>query len=153
MLALPQDLRRTLGAWVLATLALNLVWEVAHLPLYLFPEGTGWLLIAYNVIHCTLGDVMIAFGIFLLTSLLLRDMGWLRRRPWTGAILVAVMGVSYTAYSEWLNVYVRQSWAYSSMMPLVFGLGVSPLLQWLILPFGITHLSRKISGQTTFFRQ
>ena len=97
----------------------------------------------------TVGDVMIAFCIFLVTSLLLRDTGWIRRRPWTGAVLVAVLGVSYTAYSEWLNVYVRQSWAYSSMMPLVFGLGVSPLVQWLILPFGITKLSRMISARSS----
>ena len=149
MLALPQDLRRVLGAWVLATFVLNLIWEVAHLPLYVFPAGAGWLLIAYDVLHCTVGDVMIAFCIFLVTSLLLRDTGWIRRRPWTGAVLVAVLGVSYTAYSEWLNVYVRQSWAYSSMMPLVFGLGVSPLVQWLILPFGITKLSRMISARSS----
>lgn len=148
MLTLPQDLRRVLGAWVLATLALNLIWEVAHLPLYAFADGMGWLLIVYDVVHCTVGDVMIAFCIFLLTSLLLRDMGWIHRRPWTGAVLVAVLGVSYTAYSEWLNVYVRQSWAYSSMMPLVFGLGVSPLVQWLLLPFGITQLSRRMASQT-----
>lgn len=147
--AIPQDPRRVLGAWVLATFMLNLVWEVAHLPLYTFPEGAGWSLIVYDVLHCTVGDVMIASCIFLLTCLVLRDMGWIRRRPWTGAALVAVLGVSYTAYSEWLNVYVRQSWAYSSMMPLVFGLGVSPLVQWLILPFGITQLSRRIVVQTS----
>lgn len=146
MLALLKDNSRILVAWVLATFGLNLVWEVAHLPLYVFPAGAGWQLIAYDVLHCTAGDTMIALAIFMLSSLLLRDLGWIRRRPWKGAILVAITGVSYTAYSEWLNVYVRQSWAYSSMMPLVFGLGVSPLLQWLILPFGITRLSRRIAG-------
>lgn len=149
MLTFSQDLRRVVGAWMLATFALNLIWEVAHLPLYSFADGTGWLLIVYDVLHCTVGDVMIALCIFLLTGLLLRDMGWIHRRTWTGAVLVAVLGVSYTAYSEWLNVYVRQSWAYSSMMPLIFGIGISPLMQWLILPFGITQLARRFSARST----
>lgn len=144
MLDFPRDIRRILAAWVLATFVLNLAWEVTHLPLYAFPENAGWLLISYDVLHCTVGDVMIASSIFLLTSLVLRDLRWIHTRAWTGAILVAIMGVSYTAYSEWLNVYVRQSWAYSPMMPLIFGLGVSPLVQWLVLPFGITQLSKML---------
>jgi len=143
MLALRKDIRQSLSTWVQTTFALNLFWEVAHLPLYSFPADARWPLITYDVLHCTAGDVIISLAIFLLTSLLLRDTGWVRRRPWTGAVLAAVIGVAYTAYSEYLNVYVRQSWAYSSLMPLVFGLGLSPLLQWLILPFCVTHLSRR----------
>jgi hypothetical protein len=50
MLTFSQDLRRVLGVWVLATFALNLIWEVAHLPLYSFADGAGWLLIVYDVL-------------------------------------------------------------------------------------------------------
>lgn len=137
---------KLVAAWVAASLALNLVWETAHIPLYTFPDGAGPLVIAYDILHCTVGDGLIALSAFVLTSLLLRDTGWIRQRAWVGALLVAVMGISYTAYSEWLNVYVRQSWAYSPLMPLVFGLGLSPLLQWLVLPFGITLLARRLSN-------
>jgi hypothetical protein len=49
-----------------------------------------------------------------------------------------VFGLSYTAYSEWFNVYVRNAWAYSDAMPTVrigsIELGLSPLLQWVIVP-------------------
>ncbi len=47
-------------------------------------------------------------------------------------------GLSYTAYSEWFNVYVRKARAYSASMPTLsigdIKLGLSPLLQWLIVP-------------------
>ena len=51
----------------------------------------------------------------------------------SGAIATA-FGLIYTAYSEWVNVYQIGSWGYAPDMPLVFGIGVSPLLQWLVVP-------------------
>jgi hypothetical protein len=57
---------------------------------------------------------------------------WFKR---IGAMTIA-LGLVFTAYSEWVNVYVRGSWAYSPAMPIVPGLGVglSPLLQWCVVP-------------------
>ena len=48
----------------------------------------------------------------------------------------AAVAIAYTVYSEWLNVNVRRSWAYSELMPTVpiIGTGVGPLLQWIALP-------------------
>jgi hypothetical protein len=50
--------------------------------------------------------------------------------------LIAAMafGLAWTAQSEWVNVHVRGTWAYDGSMPLVAGVGVKPLLQWLLLP-------------------
>jgi hypothetical protein len=42
--------------------------------------------------------------------------------------------MAYTAWSEWRNVYVAGNWGYTAGMPLLFGIGLSPLLQWLVLP-------------------
>jgi hypothetical protein len=47
-----------------------------------------------------------------------------------------LLGLVYTVFSEWLNVSVRGSWAYASAMPVVpiLGTGLSPVLQWLVVP-------------------
>ena len=42
--------------------------------------------------------------------------------------------IAFTAWSEWYNVYRAGSWGYTASMPTIFGIGLSPLLQWLILP-------------------
>ena len=49
-----------------------------------------------------------------------------------------------TLPGEWLNVVVRQTWAYTEMMPQVpvLGTGLSPLLQWLLLPSLALWLAR-----------
>lgn len=114
----------------------NLVWEIAHLPLY-----TIWLTgtvgeIAYAVLHCTGGDVLIAtttLGI----ALLLAGRRWplLGRRKVVA--LTILFAVAYTVFSEWLNISVRGSWAYRDLMPRLppFGTGLTPLLQWIVLPW------------------
>lgn len=51
-------------------------------------------------------------------------------------VVTVVLCLAYTVYSEWLNVTVRGSWAYAPSMPKlpVFGTGLSPFLQWLVVP-------------------
>jgi hypothetical protein len=47
-----------------------------------------------------------------------------------------LFGLGYTIMSEWLNTAVWVSWSYSSVMPVLpwLGTGLSPLLQWLVVP-------------------
>lgn len=47
-----------------------------------------------------------------------------------------VIGIGYTVYSEWVNTAVRKTWEYSKLMPIIpfLGTGLSPLMQWLIVP-------------------
>lgn len=127
--------------------ALNLAWEIAQLPLYtLWREATpGYL--AFAVAHCTLGDVLIgaaALAIALVATRTAAPESW----RWRTVVLVATaIGVAYTIASEWMNTSLRASWQYSTLMPTVqFGalrIGVSPLLQWLVLPPLALSLARR----------
>ena len=125
---------------------LNLVWEVAHLPLYtLWKEASpGYL--AFTVAHCTAGDVLIGSAALAIALMLGRE-GPLALWRWRRIVMVmVVLGPGYTVFSEWLNTTLFR-WSYSAMMPtLVFGgitLGVSPLLQWLVIPPLALHLARR----------
>ena len=127
-----QSLRRYLGVSIVA----NLVWEILQLPLYtLWATGTRREQ-AFAVLHCTIGDAMIA-GLSLLAALaLFARAAWPRAgvaRVYAGSL---AFGVVYTIFSEWLNTSVRGSWAYSGLMPVVpgIGTGLAPLLQWLVVP-------------------
>jgi len=128
--------------WVALSFALNLVWEIAQLPLYAILETEGVGRISYAVIHCTVGDALIAAFTLLLAALLTGHPDWALARPWTGGAIATISGVSYTAYSEWHNVYQTRAWAYSESMPLLFGIGVSPLVQWLVLPAALVLIVR-----------
>jgi hypothetical protein len=127
-----QAVRGYLGASLVA----HLGWEILQLPLYtLWSTGTLRQQ-AFAVVHCTLGDAMIA-GLALLSALAV-----FARPSWpqvgVAPVYAAVLafGVGYTIYSEWLNINVRGTWAYSDLMPVlpVIGTGLAPLLQWFVVP-------------------
>ncbi|MEO6609507.1 MAG: hypothetical protein ABIN69_13670 [Aestuariivirga sp.] len=44
--------------------------------------------------------------------------------------------MAYTVFSEWYNIAIRKSWSYSDLMPVIplLGTGVTPLLQWVVVP-------------------
>lgn len=126
---------RLFALWVGSSAMLHLAWETAQLPLYaLYREATRGQ-IAYAIAHCTAGDVLIAAGAYGIASIAVRTTAWPLRKPLTGTAVAIAAAVAYTGFSEWLNVYVRESWAYSDWMPQVLGIGISPILQWLVVPF------------------
>ena len=128
-----RDMARA-GLWSALAFALNLTWEIAHLRLYTLWASADALSVAWAVFHCTLGDVAIALAMFALAAIMLGAKDWPASRPWIGGAIVVTGALAYTVWSEWYNVYRAGSWSYTESMPLVFGIGLSPLLQWLILP-------------------
>lgn len=126
--------------------ALNLVWETAHVPLYTLWNDAEPAYIAFSVLHCTLGDVLIG-GISLLLALILGRERALERWRWRRiAALTALFGAAYTGFSEWMNVKILRSWAYAESMPIIelwnFEIGLSPLAQWLVVPPLALYLAR-----------
>lgn len=125
------------GQWGALSLAPNLLWEISHLPLYRTWSTDSPAALASSVTHCTAGDGLIAAATFLLTAAVVRSTDWPRTAPILGLTLASVLGVTYTGWSEYHNVYVAGSWSYAPAMPTVGGIGASPLLQWMLLP-GVT---------------
>ncbi|MEY8828837.1 hypothetical protein AB9K34_10540 [Sedimentitalea sp. XS_ASV28] len=114
----------------------HLVWEVSHTPLYtIWVEGT-WGEIAFAIVHCTGGDLLIAMSGLLLSLFLVGSSGWPGERAGRVLIVVLGFGVAYTIFSEWLNIVIRAAWAYRDLMPVVplLDTGLTPLLQWIVVP-------------------
>ena len=65
-------------------------------------------------------------------------------------IVTVLLSLSYTFFSEWLNVKIRQVWAYRDFMPVVplLDAGLSPILQWILIPIaGFWWVRRPFKGQ------
>lgn len=97
-------------------------------------------------LHCTGGDVLVLLGSFWAVSLLRRSRHWFRRRDHLAAGCFVAIGLAYTAASEVYNTQVAHTWAYAPHMPRLFGIGIAPMLQWLVLPPVILILLRR--GET-----
>lgn len=132
----------------LGTVALgNLAWETAHLPLYtIWMTGTVREK-AFAVVHCTGGDLLIALSSLAIALVIAGERTWPARSFWSVAILSVLLGLAYTAFSEWLNIVIRQAWEYSNLMPVVslfrLEVGLSPLVQWIAVPSVAFWLARR----------
>ena len=117
--------------------ALNLLWEIAQLPLYGIWYEASLGDIAFAVLHCTVGDVLIGINSTIVALLVAAGLYRSTHPPlWAVGLILVLIATTYTIYSEWLNVLVRKSWSYSELMPTIspLGTGLSPMAQWLILP-------------------
>ena len=128
--------------------ALDLVWEIAQLPLYSLWTEASFACKAFAIVHCTLGDVLIGAASLALALILGREQElatWHWRRI---VVLMLLLGPGYTIFSEWLNTALFR-WAYSDLMPTLdlvgVRVGLSPLLQWLVLPPLALHVARRSS--------
>jgi hypothetical protein len=66
------------------------------------------------------------------------------RVPGVTSVFVAV-GIILTVAFEYYYTNITLRWTYSDLMPLVppFGTGLSPLLQWLVIPPLVVWLTRR----------
>jgi hypothetical protein len=114
----------------------NLLWESVQLPLYTLWRIDPVASLAFAVLHCTAGDLIIATVALVAALALFGNTGWPATRRMHVTAGVTMFGAGYTIYSEYMNTVVRQSWAYSEAMPRLpgIGTGLAPLMQWLVIP-------------------
>ncbi len=138
----PGTLKRLLH-WAVLALALHGLWETAQLPLYTLWEDTNRQRVLSYLFHCIAGDILIAVTLFLSVAALFRDYAWPVHRPWRGGLVMIAAGLTYTVFSEWHNVYQSRAWSYAATMPLVAGIGLAPLMQWLVVPILMIVIFRR----------
>lgn len=129
---------------------LHLLWESLHVRLYTLWYQAEPVYIAFSVLHCTLGDLIIGAAA-LFTALIFAREGVLARWQWCRvAVLTALIGLVYTVFSEWMNITWLRSWTYADSMPTLgiggFELGLSPVAQWLVVPPIALYLANKRYG-------
>ncbi len=126
----------TLRRYMVFVAVANLLWEFAHLPLYTLWETGTISELVFAAVHCTGGDILIALSALMLALFLVGNPAW----PAVGRVPVVMatltLGLTYTVFSEWLNIVVREAWAYRDLMPVIplIDAGLSPILQWIVVP-------------------
>ena len=121
------------------TFILHGLWESLHIPLYKDYEalGEGWEL----TFIATVGDVMYVFVAVCFISFCKGDFTWLTMPAIDDYLELALVGFGVALFVEFKALALGR-WGYRDSMPLLFGIGLSPLLQMmLLLPLSVfcTH--------------
>ncbi len=144
---------RTCSWWAMPELqlavigfGLSVVWEFLQSPFYTDTFEASWGAIVFNRLRCAGGDVLILLAAFWLVSLGW-GRGWIDAGGWTPVSVFLVIGIAYTTYSEHVNVHLVERWAYSRWMPTIAGIGLIPLVQWVVVPILSALYVRKRNRQ------
>ena len=137
------DMVRSAGAVAAFGLLTNWPWEFLQVPLYAgMAEADHW----EATLVCTqaaFGDAFILLVAFFVVSAVWRGSQWTvedRLRP--KMLFVAVAFLVSMGF-EAASVYVLDRWSYAPAMPLLAGLGLSPIVQWILLPPLTLWLARR----------
>lgn len=134
--------------WSIAFI-LNAIWELLHARLY----TVGGLPVEMpRLFQSIFFDAWIIFGLYALLAFLLRNREWYRQAKMKHLILLALLGAVIAISVETHAVYIAHRWEYRSIMPTVMGIGLSPLLQMMILPPLTMALASRFRGKKSNLR-
>ncbi len=125
--------------------AFHFIWEFIQVPTYAgMAELDHW----QGVLVCTqatFGDVGIALVAFWTTSISVRARQWIRALELKPLGIYVLTGIAITIALEYIYTQITHRWTYSDLMPLVppLGTGLSPLLQWVIVPLLVVFVVRR----------
>ena len=125
--------------------AINLVWEVSHSVLYDWNQSPLQNSVEFyvpKILHSTFGDLLLLTAIFAVVSLRNRNLKWIWNPRKTDYLKVAALGFVVAFLIE-LRAISFHKWAYNSMMPTIFGFGLTPLLQLAIIGMFVLWLVQK----------
>lgn len=130
---------------------LNYPWEFSQVPLFVgMPDAPHWAAIKICA-TATLGDIIIMLIAYWFVAVVARTRSWIAT-PRAGHVMMFVaIGLAITVVIEQLALQGLWfgTWKYSPLMPVVPGIGVglSPLLQWIILPLLLVwFIRRQLAG-------
>ena len=131
---------------------LNLPWEIWQVPLFNRMAAAPHWEAVKTCSRAAAGDAVIALIAYWAVALVVRHRDWVVRPKASTGLGFTAGGLALTIAIERLalgGLWV-QHWTYSPLMPVVPGLGVglSPLVQWLVLPPLLIWLVRRQLAST-----
>jgi len=114
---------------------LNFFWESWH-AVFLYTGHGAKSFLSYSVKeylyligHASVVDALILIGIFIAGALLWKNFQWFKEMDLRKYIYIVCTALIVAVVIEIKGVYLFNNWAYSEIMPTIFGIGSSPLLQ------------------------
>ena len=119
---------------------MNLIWELVQMPLY-----KDALYDVRHIAFCALAsvaDALMVLLLYLAVALIFRNPLWIQHLKWQQIGIVILIGGIGAVLAEMRHLSLG-SWAYADSMPIIpiVSVGISPFLQFMVLPLLIYFLS------------
>ena len=113
---------------------LNFVWEILQMPLFaLAPADTSHLSVIKMCALATVADGFIMLIAYWMAAAVARSRYWFVAAERGHVLIFLITGLAITSAIELIAIEMGV-WSYSPLMPTLFGVGLSPFMQWVIPP-------------------
>lgn len=125
---------------------LNFVWEFLQMPLFSdsLASQSHWEVVKIYA-FASVADGFIMLIAFWVASTVARSRYWFADMARTPVLIFLITGLAITSAIE-LVATAHGAWTYSPLMPTLFGVGLSPFMQWVIPPLATLWLVRRQLG-------
>lgn len=131
-------------------LLLSLPWEFGQMWLYAGASGMSHLKGIQICMAATLGDAVIMLVAFAIIAAFARSQEWVRAPKLTQSAGFVLIGLAVTIAIEIIATRADGilSWRYAPAMPVtpLLGVGLAPLLMWLVVPLLVLWFVRRQIG-------
>lgn len=110
---------------------INLFWEISHSLLFdwnLPPLQNNVEYYIPRILFSTFGDFIILTIIFAVISLKNKSWKWINKPSKTDYFMIVLLGIIFAIFIE-IRASIQGKWHYSELMPTIFGIGLTPLIQ------------------------
>ncbi|HVS31873.1 MAG TPA: hypothetical protein VMS98_10485 [Thermoanaerobaculia bacterium] len=122
------------ASWIIVVLAMHFIWEMAQAKWFSSMAGLPFWSATLLCLRASIGDVAITLAAFFAAAAVAKRVAWplddVRAAP---TVVYLMAGLATTIVIELLALHSGR-WSYAPDMPVVFGIGVLPLAQWIVLP-------------------
>jgi hypothetical protein len=125
----------------------NFVWESLHAAFLYKDHDFNAKKYVLMVSYVSAMDGFLILGIYLFVAALWRDTAWIRNMNVKQISTALITGLLVASAIEYRRVFVTMTWSYDQLMPTIFGLGISPLLQLSVTGLLTFWLSGRIMYQ------
>lgn len=125
---------------------LNFVWEMLQMPLFALPPAdTPYWPVIKMCAAATVADGFIMLIAFWTASAFARSRYWFVAAERGHVLIFLITGLAITSAIELIATEMGV-WQYSPLMPVLFGVGLSPFMQWVIPPLITLWFTRRQLG-------
>ncbi len=130
-----RELALAIGLTLAFSYLFNFIWESIHSVWLYGGHNFGADRYVRMVSYASGVDALLVLGIFFFIGLAWKNAFWLKSMNSLQVLVVLLAGMLISGMIEYRAVYVLKEWRYGPAMPLVLGIGLSPLVQ-----IGVTGL-------------
>ena len=143
-----QNGRRVRGLAILVAVAFlaNFAWEMTQVPFFANMAGRPLLAHAPTCLAASIGDLLLLAVAYAVTALLVRDAHWIFRPRLASVAAWIALGLAATVAIE-RSAVASGRWRYSASMPTIAGVGLLPLVQWIVVPLLLVAVARAASSR------